>query len=319
MSVFDWSAQVLAPLIPAEWRNTNGQRIKVALIDTGVDLTNPSLAHLDRPEHKFYVGLPDFDHTGNDPVDDQYGGATGLEGHGTLYASLLAAVPPSEGEALIRGIIPDAEFFIVKARTPRPTGENTMFRNLLDALDLVAGLNVDVAIVGEVKRMGARTFERISDADIESVMTRVRKSGVHVICALENRRKGEPWTDVATKCFPTVRPEVINVGALPPDLTAAVASIRTQDIAFLLEGFQGKVCYRNGAFGDLAMSSSGAVAIMGGVIALRLAFLRQQGKPLPADKAALLQDLADFFPPVEKAGTGLPKPVIYKNFSKKST
>ncbi|MCC6460883.1 MAG: hypothetical protein IT260_10465 [Saprospiraceae bacterium] len=89
MALFDWSSQ-LPSTIPAEWRDTKGKNVRIAFIDTGVDVIGvPALKYLNKTGQKFYTGKPGFSPAnlvGADPIPDSFS----VNGHGTLYATLLA-------------------------------------------------------------------------------------------------------------------------------------------------------------------------------------------------------------------------------------
>jgi subtilisin family serine protease len=171
---FAWSQTISSSPslpIPAEWLATQGKDVKVAFVDTGVNLGLPSLAHLNKAGHKFFVGASGFSVaklTGQDPVGEAFGVA-GL-GHGTLYASLLAGkspdpVPPDKD--LVIGIANDATYYIIKATDE--TGEVTTIKHLLDALELSANLGIEIFITGQCISRSEMQFEGLTDADINRV------------------------------------------------------------------------------------------------------------------------------------------------------
>ena len=95
------------PLInaPDLWRRTDstgrparGSGVTIAVIDTGVDYTHPSLGSGFGPDHKV-VGGYDFVNDDPDPMDDN--------GHGTHVAGIVAGTGAG-GDRAVTGVAPDA-------------------------------------------------------------------------------------------------------------------------------------------------------------------------------------------------------------------
>jgi membrane-anchored mycosin MYCP len=80
------------------WPTTTGQGVTVAVLDTGVDTTNPQLAGAVA--------------TGWDMVTGTVGGTLDCSGHGTAMASLIAARPASDTG--LRGLAPGARVLPIR-------------------------------------------------------------------------------------------------------------------------------------------------------------------------------------------------------------
>lgn len=109
------------PLIdaPGVWRRTDsagrparGGGVTVAVIDTGVDYTHPSLGGGFGPGHKV-VGGYDFVNDDPDPMDDN--------GHGTHVAGIVAGSGAGGGRA-VTGVAPDATITAYKVLDQFGTG-----------------------------------------------------------------------------------------------------------------------------------------------------------------------------------------------------
>ena len=84
---FDWNKSILK--IPGEWRNTEGEGVGIAILDSGIYSSHPDLKHLKQYQNERFFNHcvdkhPESDHT----FEDKWG-------HGTRCAGLIAAKPTS--------------------------------------------------------------------------------------------------------------------------------------------------------------------------------------------------------------------------------
>ena len=84
---------------------TSGAGVDLCIVDTGIDLHHPDLAHVE------LAGWIDFINDRADPYDDQ--------GHGTAMAGILVA------KNLLRGIAPNVNLHIAKAIEKTGSGTDT--------------------------------------------------------------------------------------------------------------------------------------------------------------------------------------------------
>ncbi|MBI5916421.1 MAG: hypothetical protein HY842_13675, partial [Bacteroidetes bacterium] len=68
MTEFNWSEQIQDAVFKT-WLETGGDEVKIAVLDTGVDLTHRALKHLNLPGHKFNAAEPGF----NPALPNQFG------------------------------------------------------------------------------------------------------------------------------------------------------------------------------------------------------------------------------------------------------
>jgi hypothetical protein len=314
---FDWSktiSELPGNPIPAEWLETKGKGVKVAFIDTGVNLGLASLNHLDKAGHKFFTSAPGFSvakFTGQDPVGEAFGVAG--PGHGTLYASLLAGKNPTpvpEDKDLVTGIANDADWVIIKATDP--SGEVTTIRQLLEAIELSANLGVEIIITGQCLSKSEMEFENLSVADVDRVFNLPGVKKMFVFAPLKNRTTVDAWTDITGENFPSNREEAFNVAKLPEIFDKVSGMIKAQNIPFLPSGFQGQLLSKTGDAMDMDFSNSGAVALMGGIAVLALsAFKNQNAGALPSRDqfAALLGTCCN---PLPATLSSVVPPAIFK-------
>jgi subtilisin family serine protease len=98
-----------------------GNGIKVAILDTGIDYTNPDLQGK-------YIGGYDFVNGDGDPMDDN--------GHGTHVAGIIAALDDNDPDSGVVGVAPDVEIYALKVLDANGNGS---FINVIAALDWVCG------------------------------------------------------------------------------------------------------------------------------------------------------------------------------------
>ncbi|NPA91722.1 MAG: S8 family peptidase [Chloroflexi bacterium] len=182
---------------PRVWElGWTGEGIRVAVVDTGVDLHHPDLE--DR-----IVATADF--SGSGSVQDR-------DGHGTHVASIIAGSGAASG-GTYRGVAPEAELYIAKALDDRGRGYMS---------DVIAGLDwalaqqvhvVNVSLGAEVACDGTDALSTACDALV--------KEGIVVCVAAGNSGPGR-----GTIGSPGCAREVITVGATTDNDQVALFSSR---------------------------------------------------------------------------------------------
>ena len=324
---FDWSqtiTELSSPPIPPQWLATQGSDVKVAFIDTGANLGLASLRHLEKAGHKFFTGGPNFSVAklaGQDLVGEAFGIAG--QGHGSLYASLLAGKSPNPAPTdkdLVIGIANAATIYIIKATDT--TGEITTIKHLLDGLELCGNLGVEIVITGQCISRSEMQFEHLTVADINRVFDIPEVNRMFVFAPLKNRKTAAAWTGLTTDNFPSHHPAVYNVAKLPEIFPLISDVIKAQKIPFLLSGFKGQVLSKTGDAIELSdadsheieFSNSGAVTIMGGLATLALSSFKQQNGGVLPGREQFTQMLGDICRPIDDAFGSFEQPAIFKNF-----
>lgn len=268
MSIFNWNLKV--ENIPAEWRETKGKGVKIAILDSGAELNHLALKHLqpntgDAP-HFFYVGDPNFNSTASIPAtnDDVSDAMPAGEAHGTACLSVLAA-EPVDSDLGLSGMVSDAEFFVIKISSPDKAARNG---SLVNGLDLALKLGVDIIVCSVLPRM----TQQVSDGRLQEVFQKITDQKVLLFTTLLNT--GD-FTTFNRVLFPSSRPESIVTGAA----TAGIVSTRPagspfdNNIDFLFAAASARTCTGTG-YDDLPAASSIATMVLGGIAALCLANAR---------------------------------------------
>ena len=169
------------PNLDNRWRRLSGRGIKVAVLDTGIDLGHPALAANIRDYANF------ADSTVNSNVND-------LEGHGTMVAGVIAARSFSRS---IIGIAPEAELYIGKVTDQNSGGNPESLR---------AGIEW-----ARQKEVHIINISLGSDAPLDEVHREIklaREKGIFVVCAAGNDGTSDGLD------FPARYDECISVGAV---------------------------------------------------------------------------------------------------------
>lgn len=270
----DWSQQIQDAVFK-KWLATGGKGIKVAVLDTGLDLAHPALRHLDLAGHKLNAATPGFDPKlpllhGNGDVKD----AHRKRGHGTQCTSVISSKPA--GQDALSGMAQASELFIVKVNTV----DHKFFRvkDFLKGLEAAANLGVDIVVASIAYLPGDAALEGISQAEIDRVFGRLKESGAVLIAALPNMDAGSSWLGIAANSFPSLRPEVVNVGVVSQAiLDERKAEIDAEPgIDFVVSDANGHFCKINSKYVQERISSSYAAYLVAGIAALYLASLKKR-------------------------------------------
>jgi len=170
-------------------QGNNGEGIKVAVLDTGIDYLHPDL-------NANYAGGWDFVNDDGDPMDDY--------GHGTHCAGIVAAEDNGIG---VVGVAPEAELYALKVMNASGHGNWS---------DIIAALEwcVDNGIQVTSNSYGGPSYSAI----VEQAFDNAYAAGVLSIAAAGNRGQGMPDTIV----YPAKYGSVIAVSAT--DSTDRLAS-----------------------------------------------------------------------------------------------
>jgi subtilisin len=175
-------------------QGATGRGVKLAVLDTGIDLGHPDFAGRTIVTHSLVAGQT---------VDD-------VRGHGTHCAGTAAGRPARSGNVPYYGVAPDADLHIVKVLNDSGAGRE---------LDILAGMEWAIrqgcAVVSMSLGRAVRPDERF-DPLYEDVGRRALEAGTLVIAAAGNesdRRYGY----IAPVSAPANAPSIMAVAAIGAD------------------------------------------------------------------------------------------------------
>jgi len=262
MPVFNWNQKIQG--VPDDWRTTQGEGIKIAIIDSGVDLTHPDLAHL-ADCRRFDVTHSDFNLQAevlkaNDTVTE-----LPQTVHGTFCASVLAA--KSTDEAGVVGIAPLAEIIIIKATDAQ--GASTNF-NFLKAMQVAIREDVDVISVSYVPT-GKFGFQQPL---IKEVFRQIEEKKIALCIALDNT---DIFSNLNDMRYPANESVAIATGVVTPALLSDQLEEEAfnSSIRWVFPFIDTRFCGENGSRKNEKSSCSVVNACFSGIVALLLAHLKK--------------------------------------------
>lgn len=179
--------------------------VRVAVIDSGLDLGHPELAGRVVAARSFVAA----------PVKD-------TEGHGTIVSGVIAA--RSQNAAGIAGLAPSAELIVAKVvRSDRSIRVREEARAIRWAVD--QGARVINMSLGGVRDPGKPSRDTFSEAEADAIRYAVR-NGVLVVAAVGNGDQAprQPWPYAS---YPAALPHVLGVSAV--DLDGASPGFSNRD------------------------------------------------------------------------------------------
>lgn len=276
MIQYDWAEKIQNHVFKT-WLENKGDGVKVAVLDTGVDLKHGALVHLDLAGRKFNAAAVGFNPSkpllnGNDDVNDLHRQI----GHGTQCLSVLAAKP--EQANFLLGFVPAAEFFILKINTV----DNKFFRvrDFLKGLEAASQLSVDIVVASVSFPVEDLALEGVTSSEVDRVFGLLKASGTVLIAALPNRKDNETWSGLPAANFPSNRQEAVNVGAITKGIFQNKrAEINAESgIHFLVANAVAPFCKIKNSYVEEAISSSYATYLVAGVAALYISSIKKREK-----------------------------------------
>lgn len=233
----DWGVHIVQA--PSIWHATKGEGMKVAVLDTGIDLAHPDLVDNIKGYANFTTGSRD------DVADRQ--------GHGSHCSGVIAAIDNQIG---VIGIAPSASLYIAKVLGDDGVGS---IDAMIQGIDWAIEQQVD--IVSMSLGCSEDPGEQLHDA-----IKRARSAGVIIVAASGNE---------STHCgWPAAYEEVIAVGAIDQALDKAGFSNFSKEVDIAAPGVNIMSTYMNGGYAKLSGTSM-ATPIVAGVVALIQSFARK--------------------------------------------
>ncbi|WP_236655627.1 type VII secretion-associated serine protease mycosin [Streptacidiphilus carbonis] len=187
-----WSLQRV--LLSELWRYATGKGVTVAVIDTGVDNTNPQLSG------GAVVA-------GTNYLTDSKGNAfTDTVGHGTMVAGIIAARPASSTGFV--GLAKDATILSLRQNDGQGSGGDV--KNMAKAVDEAVSKGAGVINISQDVSTNGKPVYQSPDGPLGAAIAKAIRKGVVVVAAAGNENLSDPT-------YPASFPGVLGVGASDRD------------------------------------------------------------------------------------------------------
>jgi major intracellular serine protease len=277
--IYGWELQKFN--IPAEWKNSKGEGVRVAVIDTGCDIYHPDLSN----NIESYHNIID---PGQKPIDDN--------GHGTHVCGTIAAQDNKLGMV---GIAPKARLIPFKVLDANGSGLN---ENVAKAVRLASELGCDFITMS----LGSPT----NNPALKKAVKYATEKGSIIFCAAGNAG----WNQDIM--YPAQYLETIAIGSVNQNLELSKFSCTGNGLDFLSPGENILSCMPNNGYSLMSGTSmSNPFAV--GCAALLLSWAKRVGVSY---KLKTKQDYINVFKDWtikpkktnKKIGHGIIQPVVSK-------
>lgn len=226
----------------------------VAVIDTGIDYTHPSLGGGFGPSFKV-IGGYDFADDDADPID--------TDGHGTSVAGVIASDEFEVGGFTYRGIAPDAKLLALRIA---PNTSDVPLEKIEAALDWVLD-HIEVYHIGVVNlSFGFGRFEGLySDPTLGDELQELRAAGVAFVSSSGNSGTADGIGITA----PASDATAFSVGSVSGSDIISEFSQRSPRLSILAVGEGVRTTALGGAFHSVDGTSFAAPAVAGTIALMR--------------------------------------------------
>lgn len=233
--IIDWG--IRQNKIPDTWKNSQGEGVRVLVIDTG---------------HPFHNDISDNSIIGENFVNDEVN--EDLNGHQTHCTGIICAKNNKFGMV---GVAPMSKCISVKALNKRGSGT---FSSLLKALDYAIKIQPDIISMS----LGSTTYSSL----IHSKIKQLYDMGIPVVCAAGN--SGNSGVN-----YPAALPETIAVASYNEAGNISTFSSKGQQIDWAAPGEKIYSTYLNNNYSILSGTSMACPFVVG-IIALMLSKHKKQ-------------------------------------------
>ncbi|MFJ4820605.1 type VII secretion-associated serine protease mycosin [Streptomyces sp. NPDC088801] len=170
-----WSLQRV--LLDELWSQSTGKGMRVAVIDTGVDVTNPQLTDaVDAKSGRNFLPKNIEDDDGNPIERGKENGTTDTVGHGTKVAGIIAA-RPAKGTGFV-GLAPDATIIPIQQNDAEGNGD---VGTLTDAIRYAVQAGADVINISQ-----DTTKPMTSTSDLKLAIDQALNKGIVIVASAGN-------------------------------------------------------------------------------------------------------------------------------------
>jgi len=235
----DWGLVSLH--IPEVWKQSQGENIRVGILDSGIDFLHPDLK-------EGIISKKDFTNSGNE---------FDYNGHGTHVAGIIGARANNLG---IVGIAPKCKFVIGKVLDDNGSGKISW---IIKGLEWLLEQKVDIVNLS----LGSR----FSNKKLLNIIRKLYFNNIPTICAAGN--DGNLYDNID---YPARYKETISVGAINSQIKRSKFSSIGKCLDIMAPGEKVYSTYPPSRYAILSGTSM-ATPFVTGVIALMLAKHRKQG------------------------------------------
>ncbi|MBU8771901.1 S8 family peptidase [Cytobacillus oceanisediminis] len=227
---------------PKMWNETKGKGIKIAVLDTGCDLSHADL------KDRITGGRNFTDDDNSDPnIFKDY------NGHGTHVAGTIAA---HENDAGVIGVAPEADLLIVKVLNKDGSGQ---YEWIINGIHYAIEQNADII---SMSLGGPADVHELHDAIKAAV-----KKNILVVCAAGNEGDGDDSTDEFA--YPGCYNEVISVGAVNLERDSSEFTNSHNEIDLVAPGEEILSTFLNGKYATLSGTSMAAPHVSGALALIK--------------------------------------------------
>ncbi|EWG10090.1 S8 family peptidase [Cytobacillus firmus] len=227
---------------PKVWSETKGKGIKIAVLDTGCDISHPDL------KDRVTGGRNFTDDDNSDPNSFK-----DYNGHGTHVAGTIAAY---ENNAGVIGVAPEAELLIVKVLNKDGSGQ---YEWIIKGIHYAIEQNADII---SMSLGGPADVPELHDA----IKAAVNKN-ILVVCAAGNEGDGDDSTDEFA--YPGCYNEVISVGAINLERDSSDFTNSHNEIDLVAPGEGILSTFLNGKYATLSGTSMAAPHVSGALALIK--------------------------------------------------
>lgn len=240
-------------------------QIKIAVLDTGVDLQHPELVERLQPGFDFVNildGAAEFigDFLEADDV------ATDEVGHGTHVAGIIAG----KGRAMPVGVAPECQIIPVRVLAAMEKNGKKMGAGLLENIN--AGVKFAVDQGADVINMSLGVKHSGGGLPHQEVIDYARRKGVTIVAASGNDGQQEMY-------YPGAFDSVIAVGAMDAQREVADFSTYGEQVSLIAPGVDVYSSYLDKGYA-FSTGTSHAAPFVAGAVALLKSYARGRGKRL---------------------------------------
>ena len=249
--------------IETQLKQFTGNGVKVAIIDTGVDVTHPDIS-------SSIIAPRDFTGSSTPMTDD--------EGHGTAVAGIIAA--NTQNQKGVKGLAPGCKIIPIKVI------KNSFDRSNLASIVIAA---IDHALISNADIINISLD--LSDIDSTALRNAMNKAAVKGVVLIASAGDVDELTELGVS-YPGRDPNFISIGATNPFFEKAILNKRPQRLDFLggLKDFwtlsNKSERYRT------VNGSSFCAAFLSGLAALIIARTRQNQPGTPIDRNLMFNEIS---------------------------